>query len=101
MGEFELDGPYFPGHLKGDRVTLMRAPGAAYPSPRAKASLGPNQIPAELARVVERPHGLRLEFTSPALSGGVRVSISRGDYERLKDTRAWVVEFPSEALRVV
>ena len=62
---------------------------------------GPNQIPADLTRVVERPHGLRLEFTSPALSGGVRVNLSRSDYERLKETRAWVVEFPAEALRVV
>ena len=100
VGEFELEGPYFPGHLKGDRVTLCVRPEQLSAAAR-EGKPGPNQIPAELARVVERPHGLRLEFTSPALSGGVRVSISRGDYERLKDTRAWVVEFPSEALRVV
>src|SRR5580700_10594832 len=27
IGEFELDGPYFPGHLKGDRVTVCVRPG--------------------------------------------------------------------------
>jgi len=100
LGEFELEGPYFPGHLKGDRVTLCVRPEQLSAAAR-EAKPGPNQIPAELARVVERPHGLRLEFTSPALSGGVRVNVSRGDYERLKETRAWVVEFPAEALRVV
>jgi len=99
-GEFELNGPYFKGHLKGDRVTLCIRPEQLTATAR-EAKLAPNQIPAELARVVERPHGLRLEFTSPAFSGTVRVNISRGDYERLKDNRAWVVEFPAEALRVV
>ncbi len=105
VGEFELEGPYFPGHLKGDRVTLCVRPeqlsAAAREGKPGSNQIRPNQIPAELARVVERPHGLRLEFTSPSLSGGVRVNISRVDYERLKETRAWVVEFPSEALRVV
>src|SRR5258708_7363739 len=99
LGEFELEGPYFPGHLKGDRVTLCVRPEQLSAAAR-ETKPGPNQIPAELARVVERPHGLRLEFTSPALSGGVRVNVSRGDYERLKDTREWVVQFPSESLRM-
>jgi ABC-type Fe3+/spermidine/putrescine transport system ATPase subunit len=100
VGEFELGGPYFPGHLKGDRVTLCVRPEQLSAAAR-EGKPGPNQIPAELVRVVERPHGLRLEFTSPAFSSGVRVNVSRGDYERLKETRAWVVEFPAEALRVV
>jgi Zn-dependent protease len=26
MGEYELEGPYFPGHLKGDRVTVCVRP---------------------------------------------------------------------------
>ena len=100
LGECELEGPYFPGHLKGDRVTLCIRPEQLVAAARG-AQPGTNQIPARLARVVERPHGLRLEFTSSALSGLVRVNVSRGDYERLKDTREWVVQFPSEALRVV
>jgi len=100
VGEFELNGPYFKGHLKGDRVTLCVRPEQLSAAAR-DGKPGPNQIPAELSRVVERPHGLRMEFTSPALASGVRVNISRGEYERLKETRTWVVEFPSESLRVV
>jgi ABC-type sulfate/molybdate transport systems ATPase subunit len=95
VGEFELEGPYFPGHLKGDRVTLCVRPEQLKVSAR-NGKPGPNQIPAELLRTVERPHGLRLEF-----SGGIRVSVSRGDYERQRENREWVIEFPSEALRVV
>ena len=100
VGEFELNGPYFKGHLKGDRVTLCVRPEQLTATAR-EGKPGPNQIPAEFARVVERPHGLRLEFTSPALANGLRVNISRGEYERLKETRTWVVEFPSDTLRVV
>ena len=99
-GEFELNGPYFPGHLKGDRVTLCVRPEELTATAR-EGKPAANQIPAELVRVVERPHGVRLEFTSTAFVTGVRVNISRGDYEQLKETRAWVVEFPSDTLRVV
>jgi molybdate transport system ATP-binding protein len=100
VGEFELSGPYFKGHLKGDRVTLCVRPEQLIATAR-EGKPGPNQIPVELARVVERPHGLRLEFTRRELLSVVRVTISRGEYERLKGTGAWVVEFPSDALRVV
>jgi molybdate transport system ATP-binding protein len=103
-GEFELNGPYFKGHFKGDRVTLCVRPEQLTAAAR-DGKLAANQIPAELARVVERPHGLRLEFTSPAFSStsanSLRVNVSRADYERLKETRAWVVEFPAESMRVV
>jgi molybdate transport system ATP-binding protein len=103
-GEFELNGPYFPGHLKGDRVTLCVRPEELTVAAR-EGKPAANQIPAELVRVVERPHGLRLEFTSPAFSSAsassVRVNLSRSDYDRLKETRAWVVEFPADSLRVV
>ncbi len=95
MGEFELEGPYFPGHLKGDRVTICVRPEQLRVHARL-GRLGQNQIPADLLNVVERPHGLRLEF-----SGNIRVTISRAEYERQKDNREWVIEFPSEALRVV
>ena len=95
MGEYELEGPYFPGHLKGDRVTICVRPEQL----RVQARLGrpgPNQVPASLWSVVERPHGLRLEF-----SGNIRVTVSRAEYERQKDNREWLIEFPADALRVV
>ena len=62
LGEFELTGPYFKGHLKGDRVNLCVRPEQLTVAAR-DGKPAANQIPAELVRVVERPHGLRLEFT--------------------------------------
>ena len=68
VGEFELEGPYFPGHLKGDRVTLCVRPEQLKVSAR-NGKPGPNQIPADLVRAVERPHGMRLEFSGGGIPG--------------------------------
>src|SRR5271170_8264234 len=76
MGEFELDGPYFPGRFKGDRVTLCVRPEQLVVSPRLGRP-GPNQIPASLSRAGERPHGIRMEF-----EGGIVADISRVEYAR-------------------
>jgi creatinine amidohydrolase/Fe(II)-dependent formamide hydrolase-like protein len=62
---------------------------------------GLNQIPATLLRAVERPHGVRLEFSAGAASGPVRVAVSRADYENQRDNREWVIQFPADALRVL
>lgn len=99
-GEFELQGPYFPGHLKGDKVTLCVRPEQLKVAARGPKS-EPNQIPADLKRVVERPHGLRLEFTSPAFAVPIRVNVSRAEYERQRENREWAIQFPPDALRVV
>jgi molybdate transport system ATP-binding protein len=95
MGEFELDGPYFPGHLKGDRVMLCVRPEQLRASP-PNGRPGPNQIPAELNRAVDQPHGMRLEF-----SGGIVVEVSRVEYESHRDQQHWIVEFPRDVLRVL
>jgi molybdate transport system ATP-binding protein len=95
VGEFELEGPYFPGHLKGDRVTVCVRPEQLTVAAR-NGRPGPNQIPAELTRAIETPHGMRLEF-----SNGVAVALAHGDHERLRDNRDWVIQFPTESLRVV
>ncbi len=95
VGGYELDGPYFPGHLRGDRVTLCVRPEqlrACSPNGRP----GANQIPVDLERVIEKPEGVRLEF-----SGGIAVSVSRADYEARRDERRWMVEFPRDLLRVL
>ncbi len=95
IGEYELDGPYFPGRLRGDRVTLCVRPEQL----RACARNGrpaANQIPVELKRVIEKPEGVRLEF-----AGGIRVDVSRAEYEARRDQREWLVEFPRELLRVL
>jgi ABC-type sulfate/molybdate transport systems ATPase subunit len=100
VGEFELEGPYFPGHLKGDRVTLCVRPEQLKASAR-NGKPGPNQIPAALLRAVERPHGVRLEFSGGGVPGPVRVTLSRAEYESQRDNREWVVQFPADALRVL
>jgi molybdate transport system ATP-binding protein len=95
VGDFDLDGPYFPGRFKGDRVTLCVR------QDRLKASArigrpGANQIPAELKRVIEKPLGMRLEFSS-----GIAVDLTRPEYERQRDAAEWLVEFPPDSLRVL
>ena len=92
----EITGAYFPGHLRGDRVWLcVRAEDL-----RAVRQNGsrpePNQVPARLLRVSERPQSVRLEF-----SGDISVDMPRQEFERQKDNKDWVVEFPSDALRLL
>jgi len=62
---------------------------------------GFNQIPAALLRAVERPHGLRLEFSGGGIPGPVRVTVSRAEYENQRENRDWVIQFPADALRVL
>jgi molybdate transport system ATP-binding protein len=95
MGEFELDGEYFPGRFKGDRVTMCVRPEQLVVSAKIGRP-GPNQIPAELKRTVEKPHGMRLEF-----EGGIVADIRHAEFERQRDTREWLIEFPASALRVL
>jgi molybdate transport system ATP-binding protein len=95
MGEHELEGPYFPGHLKGDRVTVCVRPEQLTALAR-NGRPGANQIPAQLERAVEKPQWMRLEF-----AGGISVDLARPDYERVRDTKDWLIEFPRESLRVL
>jgi molybdate transport system ATP-binding protein len=95
MGEHELEGPYFPGHLKGDRVTVCVRPERLTVLGR-NGRPGPNQIPAQLQRAVDKPQWMRLEF-----AGGIAVDLARPDYERVRDTKDWLIEFPRESLRVL
>ena len=95
IGDGEVDGPYFPGRLKGDRVTICVRPEQLSVSAR-NGKPGPNQIPATLERSVERQQWVRLEF-----SGGIAVDIPRGEYDRLRDNRDWLIEFPAGALRAL
>jgi molybdate transport system ATP-binding protein len=100
IGEHEIDGPYFPGRLKGDRVTICVRPEQLTVHAR-DGQPGANQIPASLDRAVERPQWIRLEF-----SGGISVDVPRAEYDRQRenlphDSREWVIEFPAAALRAL
>lgn len=95
MGEFDLEGPYFPGRLKGDRITLYVRPEQLRAAAR-NGRPGLNQIPADFERAIEKPRWVRLEF-----SGGIAVDLPRDEYERQRDNREWVVEFPPSSLRAL
>jgi molybdate transport system ATP-binding protein len=95
FGRFSLSGPYVPGHFRGDRVWVA----VAAENLRVHAgdfAPGPNCVALELIRTVPRARSVLLEFSS-----GVSVALSHDDFERRKDNKGWLVEFPSEALRIL
>ncbi|MBK5295486.1 MAG: ATP-binding cassette domain-containing protein [Acidobacteriia bacterium] len=95
FGDWDLNGPYLPGRLLGDRVTLYMRPEQLTALPRDGRPL-PNQIPATLDRIAELPQSVRLEF-----AGGIHVEMTRAGYERHRHNKEWVVEFPKDAVRVL
>jgi ABC-type Fe3+/spermidine/putrescine transport system ATPase subunit len=92
----ELNGSYFPGHLKGDRVWLCARAEELRACPYDASRLGPNLVSSRLLRVSERAQAVRLEF-----DGEFSVDVPREQYERQKDNREWLVEFPPHVLRVL
>jgi molybdate transport system ATP-binding protein len=103
VGEHDLEGPYFPGRLIGDRVTVCVRP-EQLTAARRNGRPGPNQIPAVFQRAVEKPQWVRLEFAAggPAATPGlIHVDLPRPEYERQRDNGEWVIEFPRESLRVL
>jgi len=93
FADFELSGPYLPGHLIGDRVWLCLKPGDLRAEPRLGRP-GANQFPATLERVVETPDAVRLEFSSEIV---VEQARAPGDLS----TRDWLIEVPPAAVRVI
>jgi molybdate transport system ATP-binding protein len=93
--DFELNGPYFPGRLRGDRIWLCVRPELLIARPR-DGRTGPNQAGAQLIRVVDKPAGVRLEF-----SGGIFVDMPRPEFEPDRHNKEWIVEFPPHVLRAL
>jgi hypothetical protein len=50
----------------------------------------------KLIRVSETPRLIRLEF-----SHDITVEMSRAEFERRKDNKEWLVEFPPQSIRVL
>lgn len=96
FGGQELTGPYFPGHLRGDRVWIFARAEDLRVMQRNGARPEANQVPARLLRVSEMSRSVRLEF-----SGDISVEMPRQDFERVKDNKDWLVEFPPAAVRVL
>lgn len=89
---FEFTGPYFPGRLLGDRITLAIAADEVRVAPRG-AGAPAGGLALELVRVAERPQTVRLHF-----QGSIVAEVPRSAYE---SARAWMVYFPSESLRLL
>jgi ABC-type sulfate/molybdate transport systems ATPase subunit len=93
FGEHEIQGDYYPGHLKGDRVHLLVAPGQLRAEPAASRRIPANSIQGRLERAVDTPEGFRLEF-----AGGLQVAIPGEAYYQTKE---WIIEFPTRGLRIL
>jgi hypothetical protein len=55
-----------------------------------------NQVPAKLVRVSDRPRSVRLEFV-----GDISVEMPQQEFERQRDNKDWLVEFPATALKIL
>ncbi len=89
----EVQGPYFPGRLLGDRVTLCVRYDELVAIPGGKP--GPNRLAAPLDRVSERPEKTRLYFRN-----GVIIDMPRAEFDNHRHVREWLAGFPAENLRV-
>ena len=96
LENFELNGPYLPGRLRGDRVWLCVEPGQLHATPHDGSKPSANQVAARLERAAEMPRAVRLEF-----AGGIVAEIARREFEPNRDNKEWLVEFPPHALRVL
>lgn len=93
--EFDLNGPYFPGRLIGDRVWIHVPPASLNAIPR-ESRPGVNQVPASLTSVIEKPDGLLLQF-----NGDLAVHLPRAGFEPHRGVREWLIEFPPASLRIL
>jgi molybdate transport system ATP-binding protein len=89
-------GPYFPGSLIGDRLTICMRPDDL----RLADGPGENRGAATVTAVVERPGGVRLRAL---LSGGISVAVDvpRAQWDVAKDRKEQYIEFPPKALRTL
>ena len=91
IGKHEISGPYFPGHLIGDRISLM----VRGDDLRIHSSPGENRIPARLMRRLEHARFEELLF-----AGDLVALVPRHEYEERRDQVTWYVEIPAAALRL-
>ncbi len=96
LEKFDLNGPYFPGRLIGDRVWLCVRAEELQAAARDSGKPRPNQVAARLLRATQRTSTVRLEF-----EGEIAVELPREQFDRQKDNKEWVIEFPPQSLRVL
>jgi molybdate transport system ATP-binding protein len=92
---FSLNGPYLPGHFRGDQIWVA-VDAEALRVHSGEAAVPLNAVPAQLVRVSDHSHTVRLEFAGPLV-----VEIAREEYGRQRDNKSWLVEFPEQALKIL
>jgi molybdate transport system ATP-binding protein len=92
----EFGGPYFPGNLIGDNLTLCARPDEL----RLADCPGENRVGVGITNVEDRPGGVRLRVNVPP-NGSVTVDVPRPQWEVVKDRKEQYVEFPPQSLRAL
>ncbi len=92
----EFHGPYFPGSMIGDRLTLCMRPDDL----RLADGPGANRSVAMVGSVVERPGGVRLRVVM-AGNTGVTVDVSHAQWEIARERKEQYVDFPPSSLHSV
>lgn len=95
IGEWEIPGVYYPGHLKGDRVICCVLPGQVRVQPR-EGYPPANTMGMELLHAVTGPERATLYFAD-----GFRADVARGEWETMAQAEQFAVEIPPAALRLV
>jgi molybdate transport system ATP-binding protein len=91
----DIEGEYYPGHLKGDRVHLLIAPQQLRARPK-NGNPRPNEIAAKLVRGVETPYSIRMEF-----EGGLQAEAHPGEFVPDPHNKEYWIEFPVRGMRVL
>lgn len=94
-GDWTWTGPYFPGQLIGDRVTVCVHPGAVVVA-RRSASATEDEMDMAVDHVVEGPHGARVTF-----AGGWFAELPRERWEAIGRPKECSVTFPAAAQRLL
>lgn len=87
---FEIDAPYFRGHLLGARLrTAIRCD-------RLRLGPSPSAVPLRLSSLSHRAGSVRIEF-----SGGIVADVPERDFQQPPSGSPWMVQFPGESVRLL
>jgi molybdate transport system ATP-binding protein len=95
IGETEIEGPYFPGHLRGDRVHICAMPSRLSAAPRMGRP-GARELPAHLVRATPIPSGIRLEFDND-----IAVECNGKGPQPDRPGEEWLIDIPPSAVKIV
>jgi molybdate transport system ATP-binding protein len=87
---FEIDAPYFPGHLLGARLrTAIRCD-------RLRLGPSPSAVPLRVSHLSHRAGSVRIEFI-----GAMVAEIPERDFQPPSSGSPWMVQFPPDSLRLI